>query len=41
VCVPMGGTDLNVVYKDGAADFPVIDSAAVHADAVAAIALED
>lgn len=35
----LGGTDLNVVYREGTYDFAVVDSAAVHVDAIARQAL--
>lgn len=34
----LGGTDLNIVYKDVALDFPVIDSAKVHVDNIVTLA---
>ena len=37
--VLLGGTDLNLVYHGSALDFPVIDSAAVHVDAIVNTAL--
>ncbi|WP_338140952.1 aspartate/glutamate racemase family protein, partial [Candidatus Entotheonella palauensis] len=37
--VLLGGTDLNVVYDRISLDFPVIDSAAVHVDAIVNMAL--
>lgn len=37
--VLLGGTDLNLVYDGVALDFPVIDSAIVHADAIVRAAL--
>jgi aspartate racemase len=37
--VLLGGTDLNVVYDGVALDFPVIDSAAVHVEAIVNTAL--
>lgn len=37
--VLLGGTDLNLVYDGVALDFPVIDSAAVHVDAIVNTAL--
>jgi aspartate racemase len=37
--VLLGGTDLNLVYGGATLDFPVIDSAMVHADAVVSAAL--
>lgn len=37
--VLLGGTDLNVVYDRVSLDFPVIDSAAVHVDAIVNMAL--
>jgi aspartate racemase len=37
--VLLGGTDLNVVYDGIALDFPVIDSAAVHVEAIVHTAL--
>jgi aspartate racemase len=33
-CVLLGGTDLNLVYGNACLDFPVIDSAAIHAAAI-------
>ena len=35
----LGGTDLALVYSDAETAFPVIDAAALHADAIAAMAL--
>jgi aspartate/glutamate racemase len=37
--VLLGGTDLNLVYDGVALDFPVIDSAAVHVEAIVHTAL--
>lgn len=37
--VLLGGTDLNLVYGGASLDFPVIDSAMVHADAIVSAAL--
>jgi aspartate racemase len=37
--VLLGGTDLNLVYDGSPLDFPVIDSAAVHVDAIVNAAL--
>jgi aspartate racemase len=37
--VLLGGTDLNLVYGGASLDFPVIDSAMVHADAIVRAAL--
>ena len=37
--VLLGGTDLNLVYDGVALDFPVIDSATVHVDAIVSAAL--
>ena len=37
--VLLGGTDLNLVYDGSSLDFPVIDSAAVHVDAIVNAAL--
>ena len=37
--VLLGGTDLNLVYEGATLDFPVIDSAMVHADAIVNAAL--
>lgn len=37
--VLLGGTDLNLVYDSEQLDFPVIDSAIVHADAIVSAAL--
>ena len=37
--VLLGGTDLNLVYDGAALDFPVIESAAVHVDAIVNTAL--
>ena len=37
--VLLGGTDLNLVYRGATLDFPVIDSALVHADAIVNAAL--
>lgn len=37
--VLLGGTDLNLVYNGAALDFPVIDSAMVHVEAVVSAAL--
>jgi aspartate racemase len=37
--VLLGGTDLNLVYDGVALDFPVIDSAMVHVDAIVSAAL--
>jgi len=37
----LGGTDLNLVYDNSVAEFPVIDTAAIHADAIVAAALAD
>ena len=39
--VLLGGTDLNLVYGHADVDFRVIDSALVHADAIASQALAD
>jgi aspartate racemase len=36
--VLLGGTDLNVVYEGTALDYPVVDSAAVHVEAIVATA---
>ena len=37
--VLLGGTDLNLVYDAAALDFPIVDSAAVHVDAIVDAAL--
>jgi aspartate racemase len=37
--VLLGGTDLNLVYNGAALDFPVIDSALVHVDAIVSTAI--
>jgi aspartate racemase len=37
--VLLGGTDLNLVYDGATLEFPVIDSALVHADAIVNVAL--
>lgn len=37
--VLLGGTDLNLVYDNAGVDFPVIDSALVHVDAIVEVAL--
>jgi aspartate racemase len=37
--VLLGGTDLNLVYDGVVLDFPVIDSAAVHVEAIVHTAL--
>ncbi|MCP5150632.1 MAG: aspartate/glutamate racemase family protein [Ectothiorhodospiraceae bacterium] len=39
--VLLGGTDLNVVYDAAAVDFPVVDSAVLHVEAIVAAALAD
>jgi len=35
----LGGTDLTLIFDQATAQFPVIDCAAIHADAIAALAL--
>ena len=37
--VLLGGTDLNLVYDGATLEFPVIDSAMVHVEAIAGVAL--
>ena len=37
----LGGTDLALVYQTGNTDFPVIDCAAVHCEAIVDLALSD
>ena len=35
----LGGTDLALVFREGVAPFPVIDCAAIHADAITTLAM--
>lgn len=38
--VLLGGTDLSLAYTGASLDFPVLDSALIHADAIAQVAME-
>jgi aspartate racemase len=35
----LGGTDLALVYDEQTSDFPLIDCASIHADAIARLAI--
>ena len=37
--IMLGGTDLALVFNDQTADFPLVDCAAIHVDAVARLAM--
>ena len=39
--VVLGGTDLSVAFHGGDPGYPVVDSAIVHADAIARAAMSD